>query len=97
MEKQMKMYELVLVIAPENESSKTDSLLVKITKIVEELGGKIEKTDLWGKRHLAYPIKKNHEGVYFLFTLNLLPAKIIELERKIRLEEQIIRHLLIVK
>lgn len=93
----MRLYELMLIVAPDVESPKIEELSVKITKIIEDGGGKVEKKDMWGKKNLAYEIAKFKEGFYILYVLSLLPTQPSNLEKKLGLEDQIIRHLLIVK
>lgn len=92
----MKTYELMLVIAPEFDSSKVEEFSVKITQLIEAVGGKVEKKDWWGKRNLAYKVGGHNEGSYLLLGLTLPPTEVSNLKKKIHLEEKIIRHLLIV-
>ncbi len=93
----MRLYELMLIVAPDVESSKIEELSVKITKIIEDGGGKVEKKDMWGKKNLAYEIEKFKEGFYIFYSLSLLSTQPLILEKKLGQEDQIIRHLLIVK
>ena len=57
-------------------------------------GGSVDKVDLWGRRRLAFPIRKQREGQYVLFNVSLNPAATAELERNIRFQETVIRHML---
>lgn len=93
----MRSYELMLIVAPDVESPKIEELSVKITKIIEDGGGKVEKKDIWGKKNLTYKIAKFKEGFYIFYSLNFLSTQPLILENKLSLENQIIRHLLIVK
>lgn len=93
----MRKYELVLVFSPETSSENQKKLVSKLKSIVEKAKGKIGKTDEWGKREFSYPIKKFTEGVYFLLNLDLPANAPAELEKKIKLEEEIIRYLLVRK
>lgn len=93
----MRKYELVLVFSPETSSENQKKLVSQLKTLIEKAKGKIGKSDEWGKRELAYPIKKFSEGVYFLLNLEL-PADVpVELEKKIKLEEEVIRYLLVRK
>jgi small subunit ribosomal protein S6 len=61
--------------------------------IVRNQGGKVEKTEQWGLRNLAYRIKKNKKGHYVLFNLDAQPDAVAELERNMRLHEDVLRFL----
>ena len=91
----MRDYELTLVINPEISGEERKKLLTQIKKIVEGLKGKIGKTNDWGKKELAYPIKKQNLGYYFLLVVKLPEKAPSELDKKLRLEEKIMRFLLV--
>jgi small subunit ribosomal protein S6 len=93
----MRDYELVLVIDPDLTGADQKKLISKIKKIIQELKGKVGKTDEWGKRELAYPIKKKNLGYYFLLAIKLPPEGPGQIEGKLKLEEQLIRYLLVKK
>lgn len=93
----MRDYELVLVIDPDLAEGNQKKEIAKVKKIIEDLKGKVEKTDEWGKRELAYPIKKKNLGYYFLLAVKLPPAVPAQIENKLKLEEKIIRYLLVKK
>lgn len=93
----MRDYELVLVIDPEVSGEDQKKLVSKTKKIIEGLKGKVEKTDEWGKRELAYPIKKKNLGYYFLLAIKLPATAPVQIENKLKLEEKIIRYLLVKK
>lgn len=93
----MREYELVLVFDPDLTKVNQKKLMAKVKKIIEELKGKIEKTDEWGKKELAYPIKKKKLGYYFLLALKLPANSPVEIDKKLKLEEKIIRYLLVKK
>ena len=89
----MRDYELVLVISGDQEAQ--DKLLAKVKKDLEALGGKIEKEEEWGKKELAYRIKRETEGIYFFWEIALPPEVVANFEQKLKLEEKILRHLLV--
>lgn len=91
----MRTYELTLVIDPELSLEETKKLIAKTKKIVEDLKGKVGETIDWGKKELAYPIKKAHFGCFFLWLISLREETVDQLDKKIRLEEDIIRYLLV--
>jgi small subunit ribosomal protein S6 len=67
----------------------------KIEEVVRNLGGTVVKTDVWGKKRLAYPIRKKNEGVYVLFNFDLEPAQTFELRRVLGLRANIYRQIII--
>jgi small subunit ribosomal protein S6 len=88
----LREYELVALLHPDLEID-LDKPLKKIEKIITDLGGKILKTDNWGKRKLAYPIKKQDFAVYFYYDLELKPETIDKLDKTLNITEEVIRHL----
>lgn len=93
----MRDYELVLVIDPDLAEGDRKKEIAKVKKIIEDLKGKVEKTDEWGKRELVYPIKKKKVGYYFLLAIKLPNKAPAQVDSKLKLEEEIIRYLLVKK
>lgn len=91
----MRDYELTLVVGPDLTSENQKELLAKIKKIVSDLKGEVKESKDWGKKELAYPIKKTHFGCFFLWLISLREETVDQLDKKIRLEENIIRYLLV--
>lgn len=91
----MNNYELTVVLPGGLTDAKQNATLEKIKGLVDQSGGSIAKTDKWGKRALAYPIKKQTEGVYYLLGLSLDPEKTNPISRIIENDDQILRHLMI--
>jgi len=91
----MRDYELTLVIRPDVEDTGLAALLEKIKGLLTTAGGQGIQVEPWGRRHLAYPIKKITEAQYFLIRAQLPAQTLIELERQIRLMEQVLRFLLV--
>ncbi|HBY56790.1 MAG TPA: 30S ribosomal protein S6 [Candidatus Atribacteria bacterium] len=91
----MRSYELMLAINPQLEEEELDSLINKFKKLIKHEKGKVTKVDKWGKRKLAYEIKDFQEAYYVVLNFNVDEKNISELERVIKLEEKIIRYLLI--
>ena len=75
------------------------SSLAEICKqyLLKDSGGEVSKTDVWGKRQLAYPIRKYTEGQYFLLNVNMAPTFGVELDRNLRFLEPVIRYMLVAK
>jgi len=91
----MRKYELTVILPPSFSKKEQDGLASDVKKEVGQVGGKMGKQDLWGKKELAYPIKKNTEGIFVIFPFEAPADKIKELEAKLRLNEQLLRYLLL--
>lgn len=88
-------YELVYIIDPRVEEEARKELIARFAGMLETNGGSIEKTDEWGKRHLAYPINDQTEGYYVLVTFTADSAVPKEMERNLGIAEEILRYLVI--
>ena len=91
----MRDYELTLVVRPDVEDTGLAALLEKIKGLITTAGGQGIQVEPWGRRHLAYPIKKITEAQYFLIRAQLPAQALRELERNLRLTEEILRFLLV--
>ncbi len=89
----MAYYESVFIARQDVSAAQVDTLVEAFTAIVQEQGGKVTKKEYWGLRNLAYRIKKNRKGHYVLFNLDAPAAAVNELERNMRINEDIIRFL----
>ena len=89
----MNQYEVLYVITPELDDEANQSVQDKFAKIITDNGGEIEKTDVWGKRRLAYAIDYKTEGFYVLVNFNASPELPRELERNLRNDERIMRYM----
>ena len=94
-DEQLRDYELVLIISPEVVGEALDTTIDNVGQFITGKGGIISSVEQWGKRRLAYPIKHFMEGNYVLTRLRLKSALNKELEAKLRISEEILRHLLI--
>lgn len=88
----MNSYYLTLVLRPDLEDKAREALLSGVKK---KMAGKISKEDLWGNKDLAYPIKKNAKGYYVHFEFETDPAVAKDLDKNLKVEEDIIRYLLV--
>jgi len=88
---------MMLAINPQLEDEELDNLLNKVKKVVKDTKGKVTRLDKWGKRKLAYEIKDFNEAIYVVLKFNADEKKISELERVMKLEERVIRYLLIIQ
>jgi len=86
-------YEVMYIAAPETADEDVTKLNESLQQIIENGGGSIVKTDVMGRRKLAYPINKKTEGFYTLFEIEGSGQEIAELERRMRVNDAIIRYL----
>ena len=91
--KQMALYEHLLIARQDISAQQVDALATHLKTIVEGEGGKIEKQEYWGLRGLAYRIKKNRKGHYVLLNINAPSSAVIELERQLKINEDVLRYL----
>ena len=91
----MNQYVLTLLIKPDVEEKSRKELLETIKGKVEKDKGKVTKEDLWGNRDLTYPIKKQTSAYYAHFEFEANPGDISSLDKSLKLEEDILRYLLI--
>jgi len=91
----MNDYELVTIIDPEVSEEAVSQIMDEVSKLISDWGGTVDKMDKWGKRKLAYPIKKFMEGNYVLTCFKLEPKLVKEIETKVRTSEEILRHLVV--
>ncbi|MBT1004224.1 30S ribosomal protein S6 [Paenarthrobacter sp. DKR-5] len=87
----MRPYELMVIIDPEVDERTVEPSLDKFLNVVRNDGGTIDKVDIWGRRRLAYDIKKKSEGIYAVVNFTAAPATAQELDRQLGLNETILR------
>ncbi len=91
----MRDYELVAIVNPELDEEGVSKIIDRVTQSINSRGGEVEETKKWGKRKLAYPIRKFMEAEYVLARFQLMPQSIKELETEISASEDILRYLVI--
>ena len=91
----MNSYLLTLVLNPDQTEGEREALLDGLKKKIVGTEGKIGKEDLWGARELAYPIKKKSKGFYAHFELETDPKIAKDLDKTLKVEEDILRYLLV--
>ena len=90
-----RQYELVYVVSPEVGEDGVTELHTQVETIVSDLGGRIEKTENWGRRRLAYEIGKHRDGTYVVDLIEA-PGEIVkELDRKLKVLDSVLRHLVV--
>ncbi|MDR0504246.1 MAG: 30S ribosomal protein S6 [Bifidobacteriaceae bacterium] len=87
----MRPYELMIILDPEIEEEVVPPTVDKFLTVVTGDGGTIDKIDIWGKRHLAYPIKKREDGIYVVVNFTSTSATAQELDRQLGLNESVLR------
>lgn len=86
-------YEVMYIVDPETPGDKITKLNEAVGKLIEKEGGTVVRLDDVGKRNLAYPINKKHEGHYVLFEIDGSGQEIAELERRMRVNDMIMRYI----
>ena len=92
----MNKYESVIIINPSVEEEGMKNIIKTYTDLINK-NGKVEKVDELGKKKLAYEVKKNKEAYYVVFTFEAKPDSIAELERNYRIDDQIIKFIVVRK
>lgn len=92
----MHEYEVVFIAHPDLDETNLNSMIEKIKTWITEAGGNVSKVDKWGKRRLAYAIRKQREGQYVLIKAEMAPAFTSELERNLRFLESVMRFMITV-
>ena len=91
----MRNYEIVYILKPGMEEEAVNAAVARFEEVVTKGGGEIVKTDRWGNRRLAYPIDDINEGYYVLMNIKSESAIAQELERVLRLQDDVLRQLVI--
>ncbi|MGO4889034.1 30S ribosomal protein S6 [Anaerobacillus sp. MEB173] len=89
----MRKYEIMYIIRPNLEEAATKEVVERFNNVLTSNGAEIEKATEMGKRRLAYEINDFREGFYMLLNVNSNPAAIAEFDRLVKINEDIIRHL----
>lgn len=90
-------YELGIIVSPDAGDDQARAIVERITQTIASNDGQVVRVNAWGRRRLAYPIEHHRDGLYFFFDLILNPDTTTDLERTLRVNETILRHLLKVR
>jgi small subunit ribosomal protein S6 len=90
----MRHYELVCIVHPDLDEAAFNEAIEKIKGWVVDTGGVVDKVEIWGRKRLAYVIKKHREGQYVLFNLSLEPTAITTMDQNLRFMEPVIRYMI---
>ena len=87
----MRHYEVMVILDPELEERTVAPSLDTFLNVVKKDGGTVDNVDIWGRRRLAYDIKKKSEGIYAVVRMSAEPATALELDRQLNLNESVLR------
>jgi small subunit ribosomal protein S6 len=87
----MRHYEVMVILDPELEERTVAPSLDTFLNVVRQDGGNVGAIEVWGKRRLAYDIKKRSEGIYAVLDVTCSPAAVSELDRQLSLNESVLR------
>ncbi|EAX46963.1 ribosomal protein S6 [Thermosinus carboxydivorans Nor1] len=90
----MRKYEVIFIVKPLDEEA-TNAVIAKFENLIKNNGGNVEKIDRWGKRRLAYPVKDFTEGYYCVIYFDAEPKAVFELERVMKITDEILRHMVV--
>lgn len=90
----MNKYEVMFIAKP-LEDAEVDPIAEFVSNLIKKNGGNVKKVDRWGKRHLAYPVKKQADGNYVLINFEADPAVIKEIDRVMKIQDDILKHLIV--
>lgn len=93
----MRDYEVLYIVRADLDDDKVQDAVKRVNTLIERSGGTPERTNLWGKRKLAYEVKHQKEGAYILQDFKLDPERISELESALKITEEVMRHLIVRK
>jgi small subunit ribosomal protein S6 len=88
-------YELGFILNPEVSEEQSNSILERIQQIVTNHDGQVVRINQWGRRRLAYPIAHQRDGFYVFFEMILTPETVSELDRNLKVTEEVLRHIII--
>ena len=90
-------YEILFIVRPDLDEEQLNAATKSVETLIANLGGEHQKTDVWGRRRLAYEVGHLREGQYVLTDFRLDPARVPEMEATLRISETVFRHLVVRK
>ncbi len=90
----MNKYQMLFIIENGIEDEAKEAVITKYTDLIESLGGSVSMVDKWGTRKYAYPINYKTEGYYVLVQFESVPSAIEEIERQMRINENVVRQMI---
>ena len=95
MAEHMHDYEMVVIAVPELDDQGIATFNERVTGWIKAGGGTDPQTNVWGRRRLAYGIRKHTDGIYVQYNYQMVPTASRDLDRNLRIDEQVIRHLIV--
>jgi small subunit ribosomal protein S6 len=89
----MRLYDILVLLTPDLSEEEAAKVTADYRKLLTDGGAEIGRDEPWGRRRLAFPIERRREAYYHLFQVRALPPLVAEVERRLRLSEQVLRHL----
>ena len=90
----MRNYDVIIIVHPELDETALTGVVERVQSWITDAGGQIAKVDSWGKRRMAYSIRKQREGQYVVVNASIPPVFTTELERNLRLLEPVMRYMI---
>jgi len=90
-------YEILYIVRADLDDDKVQDIIKRVNTLIERAGGSLERTNVWGKRKLAYEVKHQKEGSYVLQDFKIGPDRVPELEAALKITEEVLRHLVVRK
>lgn len=93
----MRDYEILYIVRPDLDEAEVGEAAKKVDNLIESVGGSVQRTNIWGKRRLAYEVAHLREGHYVLTDFQIEAARVPEMEATLRISDQVFRHLIVRK
>jgi small subunit ribosomal protein S6 len=93
----LREYEILYIVRADLDDDKVQDIIKRVNTLIEKSGGSLDRTNIWGKRKLAYEVKHQKEGSYILQDFQIGPDRIPELEAALKITEEVLRHLIVRK
>lgn len=93
----MREYEILYIVRADLDDDKVQDIIKRVNTLIEKSDGSVDRTNIWGKRKLAYEVKHQKEGSYVLQDFQIGPDRIPELEAALKITEEVLRHLIVRK
>ena len=87
-------YELGIIINPEVSEEQARAIVERVEQVATNHDGQVVRVNQWGRRRLAYPIEHHRDGLYVFIDMNLTPETVFELDRTLKVSEEVLRHLI---
>ena len=87
-------YELGFILNPEVSEEQTRTILERVEQVATNYGGQVVRVNQWGRRRLGYPIQRHRDGFYVFIDMILTPETVLELDRTLKVSEEVLRHLI---